>query len=291
MLWFKKQLETAAHGGSPTEVIVPAEPSLPFDADLFARHFRELNQIAELDAGIEAYLESLRAKQRLFAQTLAQPALDALTLDKIEMLLETVFSARRRLYPALAELGEAGTVAAVRALLYGPGPLAERMAAFVAAMPVAEAEDREAKKAAHKLRRAAHDFGAELLHFMSPEQYPLMTRWVWDQSTVSGALREFIRGNDAMVDIPLGTSPEMFEGVRQWMADRIAEQGIYRDVPLWIDLMLAQGYGHYFRSMAEGLLSADFGRSGGPEEHIKKFLGIDPVRRGGSRVKKVLERQ
>lgn len=286
MLWFKKQPKDAAPGGD-RDLIEPAVLSLPFDSNLFQQHLSELRHNAELDAGVEVYLESLRTKQTLFAETLAPDVVGSLDFEKIEVLLETVFSARRRVFPVLQALGLQAAVGAIRELLYGSAALTERMERFAGLVPVAETGDKEARKQAGKNRRAMHDFGAEMLHFRDPLKYPLMSRWVWDQSTVSGALREFIRGNDSMVEIPLGNSPEMFEGVRKWLADQIAEQGIYKDVPLWVDLMLAEAYSAYFRSMAEGLLSADFGRSGGPEEHVKKFLGIDALRKDGrSRVKK-----
>jgi hypothetical protein len=110
---------------------------------------------------------------------------------------------------------------------------------------------------------------------------------VWDQSTQSGSLREFIRGNDAMREIPLTNAPEIFEGARIWFADQLRTEGIYRDLPLWIDLMLAQAYTHYLRSVAEGNLGADFGRGAKPQEQLAKLLGIDRARRSGlSRVKK-----
>ena len=285
MLWFKKQPKEAS--GAEADIIEPALLSLPFDADLFQQHLTHLKHLAEADVGLEAYIESLRTKQQLFADALNPSAIANLDLAKIEVLLELVFSARRRVFPAMQRLGEPQAVAAIKELLYGKSPLAQRLEGFTEVIPVAEGEDRESQKSAAKTRRAAFDFAAELLHFNDPVKYPLMTRWVWDQSTVSGALREFIRGNDHMAEIPLGNSPEMFEGVRKWLTDQIGEQGLYKDVPLWIDLVLAQAYSTYFRSMAEGLLSADFGRGGGPEEHLKKFLGIDRMRRSGrSRVKR-----
>lgn len=285
MLWFKKQPDSTREAGA-AELIEPAELAVALDPQLFLRHLGNLKQTAEMDAGLEPYLESLRAKHQLFFDALNSAAIDALDLAKIELLLEAVFSARRRLFPALEQMGEAAAAAAIKTLLYGQGRLQQRMEAFVAAIPVVQGEDRESIKAAGKTRRAAYDFAAELLHFNAPEQYPLMTRWVWDQATVSGALREFIRGNDSMTEIPLGGSPEMYEGARQWFAAQVGEQGIYRDVPFWIDLVQAQAYADYFRSMAEGMLSADFGRGGGPEEYLKKFLGIDALRRSGrSRVK------
>lgn len=288
MLWFKKQPDNAQEGRSAQEEIIPAELPLPLDPGLFQQHFQKLKEIAELDAGLEAYLESLNAKHRLFADVLTREAIATLDMEKVELLLEPVFSARRRLFPRLSEMGEEAVRAALGELLYGAGALATRMDMFVNAIQPDVDGSRDDVKSANKIRRAAHDFGAEMIHFTQPDRYPLMTRWVWDQSTVSGALREFIRGNDAMAEVPLGMSPEMFEGARVWFREQIEEMGLYRDVPFWIDLVQAQAYASYFRSMSEGLLSADFGRSGGPEEHLKKFLGIDGMRKSGqSRVKKV----
>lgn len=286
MLWFKKRPDSAADAAE-ADVITPAELPVALDPGQFQQRFFQLKRNAEEDAGLERYLESLQAKSQLFSALLAAEALPKLTLEGVEAMLETVFTARRRLFPYLQQLGQAFVVQAISELLYGTGELSERMARFSEIVPVPEDADRESRKQAGKIRRAAFDFGAEMLHFNNPLKYPLMTRWVWDQNTVSGALREFIRGNDTMPDVPLGSSPEMFEGARKWLAEQIAEQGIYRDVPFWVDLVLAQAYAEYFRSMAEGMLSADFGRGSGPEEHVKKFLGIDPARKPGlSRVKR-----
>lgn len=286
MLWFRKQPDAAA----ARDEIVPAELPLPLDAALFERHYAELHRLAEGDTGIEAYLESLAAKHRLFAEALAPGAMDGFGFEQLESLLEFVPSARRRVFPAVARLGEQGCRELVRALILGPGALEQRMEAFVAAVPVPAGEGREAQKAALKLKRALFDLAAELLHFNDPVRYPLMTRWVWDQAAESGALREFIRGADHMPHVELGSAPAVFEGARKWLAERLAEQGLYRDVHFWIDMMQAQAYASYFRSVAEGVLSAEFGRGGGPEEHLKRFLGIDVTRRDGrSRVKKTPE--
>lgn len=285
MLWHKRppKPEPAGERGA----IGPAEVPLAFDAGLFQRYFSELQKLAEADEGIEAYLAGLNAKQRLFADTLGPGRIQAIGLEQIEAVLDRVFTARRRIFPALEKMGETRTRAAVEDLLHGREPLAQRMQAFAGFLPAEPGDDRESIKAARKLGRAAFDFAAELLHFSDPVKYPLMTRWVWDQGTMSGALREFIAGSDQLADVPLGGSPEMFEGARQWFADRIAEAGIYRDVPFWIDLTLAQAYTTYLRSMAEGNLGGDFGRGAKPQEQLRKLLGIEAARKDGrSRVKR-----
>jgi hypothetical protein len=286
MLWFKKQPNQVAIE-SEADVIVPAEFSLPLDVRQFQQKFSVLQKNAEEDAGIEVFLASLQAKHHLFSNLLAEDKLADLTMEGVEALLETVFSARRRVYPAFEQLGVDAVVSQVRHLLYGKAALVERLEQFSEVVVGDENADKETRKAVAKNKRAAFDFGAELLHFNNPIKYPLMTRWVWDQNTVSGALREFIRGNDALPDVPLGNSPEMFEGARTWLATQLAEQGLYKDVHFWVDLVQAQAYAEYFRSMAEGMLSADFGRASGPGDHIKKFLGIDsPAKVGLSRVRR-----
>ncbi len=290
MLWFKKQPDVAAIAtGGIAEVISAAPLAVEFDPPLFQHKLSALQHNVEDSGGVEAFVTALRAKHEFYDRVLSQDALPGMTESLLEELLDTVFSARRRIYSELLALGMPKVSESIYALLYGPGELSVRMEAFSHLIPLDENAGREVRKQAGKNRRAAFDFGAEMLHFRDPERYPLMTRWVWDQSTVSGALREFVRGGDARAEIPLGTSPEMFEGARAWLVTQLAEQGVYRDMPYWVDLVLVQAYTEYFRSMADGMLSADFGRGITPVEHLRKFLGIDaPLREGVTRVKRVI---
>ncbi|MBX3665594.1 MAG: hypothetical protein KF834_07900 [Burkholderiales bacterium] len=256
------------------EGVAPAALPLPLDAAAFRRHFDALLAGAEQDGGIEAYLAALGAKISVFADLRERVRAAPPALHELERVLALVFTARRRLYPALEDLGaEAG--ARVRELWFGAAAPEQRLQQFVDAMPGAGSTDRAGIKAAARLRRAAWDFAAELLHYGDPLRYPLMTRWVWDQATQSGALRELVRGGDSIRELPFGNDPGLFEGARCWLAEQLAEQGIYRDEELWIDLLQAQAYLAYFRSMTEGSLGADFGRGVPAQEQLKRLLGID----------------
>lgn len=286
MLWFRKQPEAAALPVAADQVR-PAELPLALDRELFKLFFTRMLATVGLDGGIEAYLASLGAKHQVYAELLERSRIERLTLEDLEVLLERVFTARRRVFPALEAMGIASAAALVGELLYGAAPLGQRIQGFVDAMPGAEGMGRDSINAAAKVRRAAWDFASEMVHFSDPVKYPLMSRWVWDQSTQSGALREFIRGADVVGEIPFSNTPELFEGGRKWLAEQIAEQGIYRDIPYWIDLVLAEAYTTYFRSVTEGSLGADFGRGGPAYEQMRKLLGIDtPSAAGRSRVKK-----
>jgi hypothetical protein len=279
MLWIRKQPDQAM--GAAPDAIAPAALKVRFDEARFRAHMTTLLEAARVDGGIEAYVGDLTAKQRLFGTLLGEDAIGALDEAGLEALLEVVFTARRKLHPVVTEMGTDAMAEALRELLYGRVALADRLGAFVARLPIRDGEGREARGRAARLRRAAHDFAAEALHFLDPLRYPLMARWVWDDSTGSGALREFVDNPDQAHQLPLDTRPETFEAARTWIAGEIEAQGIYRDVPLWVDLVEAAAYTHYFRSMTGGVLGSDFSRGGGPEENIKKLLGIDSGRRGG----------
>jgi hypothetical protein len=252
--------------------VVPAALPVTFDERLFALHFASLLSAAERLGGAEAWLDAMGEKQRRLTLALEEGA--------HARLVDLVFGARRKLGalahepwigPALGALGDDGT------------DLAGRIAAFVGAVPVAEGADREGRRAAAKLRRAAHDLATEVLHFRDPVRMPLMARWVWDTHTMSGALRELVAGGEAMQKLPLDTAPGTFEAARQWVIERVADRGIYRDVHFWADLVLAAAYGHYFQSMTGGVLGSDFQRAADPAGQIAMLLGIESILRSRDR--------
>ena len=288
MRWFKKQ--PSATGGSVAEgeAILPVSLAVALDARIFREKFAVFLELLGDGGGVDPYLDALGNKSRLYRSLLDRPAIEALNREKVETLLETVMPARKRLGPALAAMDESLLVAAVKQLLSGRAELEERMNAFVASIPPDVAED---AKAAKKTQRAAWDFAAEMLHFRAPAQYPLMTRWVWDQGTLSGAMRELLAGGDTLNQIPLGTSPGVYAAGRDWVAQQMAERGVYREPHFAVDLFLAHAYADYMRAMSSGmgLMSADFGAKADPLEPVKKLLGIDHVRRSGeSRVRKAV---
>ncbi|MDH4149318.1 MAG: hypothetical protein OEV67_02265 [Betaproteobacteria bacterium] len=274
MLWFGKRTASSAVATVPAEV-VPVDLPVPLDTEIFQRHFNALLAGMEQDGGADSFLAALEAKRQAVAEARERALEVPPGLDAIEPVLALVFTARRKLYPALTALGDEQLAALMSRLWFDTSSLPDRLQQFIDAMPGAENGTRASVKVAAKLRRAAWDFAAEMLHYGEPERYPLMSRWVWDQGTQSGALREFVRGGDAMREVPFSNDPAVFEGARRWLAGQLAAQGIYRDEALWINLVLGQAYLAYFRSMTEGSLGADFGRGVPPNEQLKRLLGID----------------
>jgi hypothetical protein len=269
MLWFGKQAK-ASGGGGDGDAITPAELEVRFDKDIASSKLDALIELLGERGGIEVLLEAVGLKKELFQHLLPPEKTDsAFSRDGFNAVLETVFPARRKLGGVFAKLDDDGLRKAVFDLVYGEAPVADRMAAFCELVP----NDKENRKA----RRAIWDLAAELLHFRDPDRIPLMTRWVWDVNTSTGALREFIRGNDSMETIPLEPRPEIFEGARVWFADFLGERGFYRDLPYLIDLLQAQAYSDYVKAMSSriGMIDAEFGAKHDPLELVLKLLGID----------------
>jgi hypothetical protein len=286
MAWFRKAAKVAPPAAAAG--VAPAPLPLPLDEAAFRRHFDALLVTADQDGGIESYIAALSAKVDAFSGLRERVRAAPPALEQLEPVLALVFTARRHLHPALEALGPEGGQL-VHDIWFAVMPPERRLQQFVDAMPGAGSTDRAGIKAAAKLRRAAWDFAAELLHYGDPLRYPLMARWVWDQATQSGALRELVRGADSIRELPFGKEPGLFEGARCWLAEQLAAQGIYRDEELWVDLVQAQAYLGYFRSMTEGSLGADFGRGVPPQEQLKRLLGIDAA--PGERSDRIKRRQ
>jgi hypothetical protein len=256
------------------------------DETRFARHFSEFVSLADAGSGLAAYIGGLERKHRLFAEATQGVNLARLDLERARVLLETVFTARRRLLPLIEALGEDAFRELAGGLSRGDAPVDARIAAFCDSLPYPIGEGREARALRRKLRGAAKDFAAELLHFADPLAHPLMTRWVWDEGTSSGALRELMAVPENATGIPLAATYASFSEARRWLTARVAEQGIYRDLHWWADLTLGMAYIGYFRAMTGGALGSDFMRASTPQEQLAKLLGIEAERPGGrSRVK------
>ncbi|WP_006787550.1 hypothetical protein [Thiorhodospira sibirica] len=219
--------------------------------------------------GLAPLLKALHDKHLRFVQHLDQ-ADGVLRRETLQTLLAEVFTARRKLLPQLELIAEDTLHTATAMLLHGAAPLDERMQAFAEML---------ADPAQPKTRRAAWDFAAELVHFYRPQLIPLLSRWVFDEGTMSGAVREFIRVHPSVDRIALQSSPEQMESVRHWLSATLKAQGFYHDLPWLVDLLLAQAYADYVSAMSGsiGMIEADFASRQHPLEFICTLLGIKAV--------------
>jgi hypothetical protein len=274
MLWFGKQVKSAR------DVLVPATLPVPLDPVVFQKKWRTVQAAcAEENVPLEIILESLQKKQALFALTFSEATLPALSDATLQVAVETMFSVRKKFPDLIKNIDFSSLVSAIQDLRFGQVALAERLSNFANLLPLPGKKD----KAAWRLRRALDDMAAEILHFSSPDQYPLLTHWVWDANTQSGAMREFVKHGDALNKIPFDMRPETFEAVRVWLASQFNEQGYYRDVPFLVDLLLAHAYAEYSYSMSMslGMAQAEFGSKNHPLDMPLRLLGVGFARPEG----------
>jgi hypothetical protein len=226
---------------------------------------------AEEQGGVEAYIEALRIKSALFRDAVKA----GLELKSLKLLCAHMATVRRRVGPYLLPESFAGFKQRVDRLLSGAEEPDARLAAFCGAFP----DDRG--------HRWVRDLAAELLHFADPERYPLMTRWVWDNRTNTGVIREIWHAENVdhiRIEVPDGY--ETFLQLRQELAEYLAANGVYRDTLFYVDVLCAQVYAEYIGERGGTYLRADFATPEDPMLHTRRILGLDGVNPNGrSRLK------
>ena len=229
---------------------------------------------AEELGGVESYVQALAMKSAMFREALE----GELHLKQFRTLCAHMATVRRRVgryaqpehFPEVRER--------IRLLLTNIEDTSAtdvRIASFCAAFP----DDRE--------HRWARDLAAELLHHADPERYPLMTRWVWDARTNTGVLREIWHAEDVdSIRIEVADGYATFLMLREELAQYLASNGVFRDVPWYVDVLMAQVYAGYIGERGGMYLRTDFARPEDPMLHVRRILGRDGMDEDGrSRLK------
>lgn len=246
-----------------------AVPVLDLSGPKLRHAFEHLCEAAEDSGGIERYVGALALKSSLFAGVLGTGRVGALTEAEFCDLCAFITPARRRVGAWLGRHGMPAMRKRLEALLSGWSDLATadtRLAAFVATFPA----DRE--------HRWTRDLAAEVLHFTAPERYPLMTRWMWDAHVNTGVLREIWFGDSveaAKIDVPDCLST--FATLRAELEGFLEGNGVYRELPLYVDLLCAHVYAAYINDRGGQYLRADFTDQEHPMAHTRRLLGLDAV--------------
>jgi hypothetical protein len=233
--------------------------------------FETLVARADEEGGLEAYVEALESKSSLFRSALA----DVTSLDPrtVRTLCAHMATVRRRIGPYLEPAPFEALRPAIVELLDGSQDTSStdfRMARFCANFP----EDR-----AHRWVR---DLAAEILHNVDPQRYPLMNRWVWDSRANTGVLREIWHADDVdQIRIDISDRYETFLVLREELAQYLAVNGVFRDVPSYVDLLTAHVYAEYIGERGGTYLRADFVTPEDPMLHTRRILGLDGARTVG----------
>jgi hypothetical protein len=248
-----------------------ARPVLDLSGPKLRAALESLAECAEPTGGVERYVGALALKASLFEEVLGKGKVGALTETELLDLCAFVAPVRRRIGAWLGENGIDAMRERLVALLDGWSDVTtadRRVAAFVASFP----DDR-----GHRWTR---DLAAEVLHFTVPERYPLMTRWMWDARVNTGVLREIWHADDIdAMQIPVDDGFATFAMLREELEGFLESNGVFRELPFYVDLLTAHVYAGYINDRGGQYLHADFcaGTVHDPMNHTRRMLGLDAV--------------
>ena len=252
------------------KVPVPVErPVLDLSGPLISGAFETLIAGTEEQGGIEVWIDALKLKSKMFQRAFSDETSEQLSLDAFKGVCAFMTSIRRRVGPWLEQPDFDVMSAAIAELMSGIKDTTgtdERISAFCARFP----QD--------KKHRWVKDLAAEILHGVDPERYPLMNRWVWDEKSNTGVLREVWYGDDVdNITIKVGDDYETHLVLREELSQFLTENGVFRDIIWYVDLVCAQIYSGYICAQGGVYLRADFSAPHDPLEQTRRLLGLDGV--------------
>ena len=265
-------------GSSKVPAPLEAErPRLDLSGPILKRAFETLVAGADKHGGVEQWIDALKLKNQMIRQAVKQGHPADLPLDTFKSLCAFMASVRRRVGPYLEQPAWGEMVEAITQLVESEKSnlsVDERIANFCGCFP----QD--------KKHRWVRDLAAEILHGMEPERYPLMCRWVWDRQSNTGVIRE-IWFDDDIDNITLNV-PDGYETclvLREELSQFLTDNGVFRDVLWYVDLLCAKVYADYISAQGGLYLRADFSAPSDPLEHTRRLLGLDGVRARSGRTR------
>ncbi len=252
-------------------------PQLDLSGPLLSRAFESLVTGTDAQGGVEYWIDALKLKSRMFEQALGQGHPGDLPLETFKSLCAFMASVRRRVGPFLEQPGYGQMVEAIVGLtseIRDTTTTDSRLAAFCRHFP----EDGR--------HRWVRDLAAEILHSVDPERYPLMNRWIWDRKANTGVIREIWFGDEvdnSTLNVPDGYGTNLM--LREELSQFLTDNGVFRDVIWYVDLLCAKIYADYIAAQGGVYLRADFSSPGDPMEHARRLLGLDGVRAGSGRTR------
>lgn len=246
-------------------------PVLDLSGPRLRRSLETLVTRAEAEGGIERYVTGLSFKAGVFHAALGEGRVATLDKDTFAGLCAFMAPVRRRIGGFLAETGFDAVRAPLSALLDGAEDTSDaaavdaRLARFCAAFPQGPRY------------RWVRDVAAEMLHFVLPENYPLMTRWVWDRKANTGVLREVWYGDIDGTNLNIDDDYTCFLVLREELSQFLSDNGVFRDMTFYVDLLCAQVYADYICEQGGAFLRTDFTSEQDPMEYTRRMLGLDGI--------------
>ncbi len=247
---------------------------LDLSGDLLRGALRVMVQGSEDHGGIERYIDAVKLKSAMFRQALVENPVEELDLETFKGLCTFMATVRRRVGEWLNEDAFAEMRDGIVELFEDAEHIDNRIGRFCDRFP----QD--------KKHRWVRDLASELLHNADPERVPLMNRWIWDAKANTGVIREIWHGENVdhiTIDVAdgYGTCVMLREELSQFLSDN----GFFRDVLYYVDVLCAQVYAQYICEQGGSYLRADFSAPEDPMQHTRRLLGLDGVQPGDGRTR------
>ncbi len=256
---------------SPQEI---ERPVLELSAEALRSALQVMVAGSEEHGGVERYVDAVKLKSDMFRQALDGIESGELELETFKGLCTFMATVRRRISSWLNEAAFADVREALVELFDDADAVDERVTRFCERFP----QDKE--------HRWVRDLATEMLHNRDPERFPLMNRWIWDAKANTGVLREIWHADDLdHVTIPVADGYGTFLMLREELSQFLTDNGFFRDILYYVDVLCAQVYAQYICEQGGSYLRADFSAPEDPMQHTRRLLGLDGVRPGNGKTK------
>ena len=260
-----------------TSAMLPNEierPVLDLSGDALRAGLQIMIRGSEDHGGIERYIDAVKLKSKMFRQALVENEVAELDLETFKGLCTFMATVRRRIGPWLNEDQFAEMRAAVVELFTDDDHIDVRIARFCARFPT------------DKKHRWVRDLAVEMLHNADPERVPMMNRWIWDIKANTGVIREIWHGDDVdHMTLKVPDNYGTYVMLREELSQFLSENGFFRDVLFYVDVLCAQIYAHYICEQGGSYLRVDFSAPEDPMQHTRRLLGLDGVQPGNGRTR------
>ena len=249
-------------------------PVLELSGELLRAAMQVMVAGSEEHGGVERYIDAVKLKSTMFRQALVDNDIAKLDLYTFKGLCTFIATVRRRISQWLNEESFEQMQAHIVELFRDEEHIDNRIGRFCDQFPN------------DKKHRWVRDLAAELLLNADPERVPLMNRWVWDARANTGVIREIWHGENVdHIKIPVGDGYGTYLMLREELSQFQSENGVFRDVLFYVDVLCAQIYARYICEQGGSYLRADFSSPEDPMQHTRRLLGLDGVQPGDGRTR------
>ncbi|WNJ98939.1 hypothetical protein L2D14_13785 [Thalassospiraceae bacterium LMO-JJ14] len=249
-----------------------SRPVLHLDGPKLAAALETVVSRSEGVGGIEFLVRGVQFKSEVVADVFKRDGIDALDIDTFLSVVAFMAPVRRRIGPWLEEAGTSGMET-----------IRTAVASLLDQAQAASECDDAVRRFCEKFPdgrgyRWVRDLAAEILHGVMPERYPLMNRWVWDVKANTGVIRELWHDpniDHMTLDVP--DNYDTFLMLREELSQYLSDNGVFRDVMAYVDILCAQIYADYICEQGGSYLRTDFSAAEDPLQYTRRMLGLEGI--------------